>query len=483
MRVLLINPPYDVERYMGKLSKMAFVFQPIGLTYIAAYLREKSIEVKIYDAQVDHRNIKDVVKEFNPHIIGITCVTALVYSAIEVAKLIKEHFSDKIIVVGGIHPTIRPQDFAEEKSIDYIALGEGEITMYEFVKEVESGGNPERISGIMRFSKGKASSGPPRLMEKNIDIFPMPALDLLEMNKYKVSPDNRTDDRVGVMLTSRGCPFDCIFCSNRLLTKKTYRAHSIERVCTEIANLIDKYQVSQVFIQDDNFAVDKKRSKEICREFIRRGINKKISWWAEARVDCVDEELLILMAEANCKIISYGLESGNQRLLDLIQKNITLAQVKTVINLTKRSGIQIRASFILGLPTETRKESLETIRFAKKLKIDQVRFAIATPFPGTKLWDIAQEEGTMKFDNWKQFSMMAGYSEGLPVYAPKGRSPEELAKLQRSANLSFYLRPRIILVFLRRINNIGAFKDTIHGFMRFLLASLFPSKHYLKRKQ
>lgn len=476
MRVLLVNPPYDVRKYMGKLSRIAFVFQPVGLTYIASYLREKGVEVKIFDAQIAQSDIKDVIREFDPSIIGITCVTALVHGTIEIANLIKKDFPDKVIIVGGIHPTIRPQDFVEEKAIDYIALGEGEITMYEFVKELGSGGSPDKVPGVMRFSGGNVFSGAPRSMEKNIDIFPIPALDLLEMSKYKVSPDNRTDDQVGVMLTSRGCPFDCIFCSNRLLTKKTYRAHSIERVCSEITNLIDRYHVNQVFIQDDNFAVDKKRSKEICREFIRRGINRKISWWAEARVDCVDEELLSLMAQAGCKIISYGLESGNQRLLDLIQKNITLEQVKKAVDLTKKAGIEIRASFILGLPTETREESLKTIKFAKGLGIDQVRFAIATPFPGTKLWDIAQEEGTLKFDNWKQFSMMAGYSEGLPVYAPKGRDPRELAKLQRSANLSFYLRPRIIMVFLRRINSVKALKDMVYGSVRFLWASLFPDK-------
>ncbi|WP_442891794.1 B12-binding domain-containing radical SAM protein [Dissulfurispira sp.] len=132
-----------------------------------------------------------------------------------------------------------------------------------------------------------------------------PALDLLPMNEYKISPDMRTGDKLGVILTSRGCPFDCIFCSNRLLTGKKYRMHSIERVCSEIENLIKNYGVTQLFVQDDNFAVNKERAKSLCREMIRRELHKKISWWAEARVDCVDEELLFLMAQANCKIISY----------------------------------------------------------------------------------------------------------------------------------------------------------------------------------
>ncbi|MBA7634992.1 hypothetical protein ES703_42592 [subsurface metagenome] len=313
-------------------------------------------------------------------------------------------------------------------------------------------------------------------MIRNLDDLPPPAIDDLMKDGYTVSPDMRTGDKIGAIITSRGCPFDCIFCANRLLTKGLYRTHSVERVCSEIENLIEKCNITQLFVYDDNFAVDKKRAKELCREFIGRKFHTKLSWWAEARVDCVDEELLSLMAQANCKIISYGLESGNQRLLDLINKKITLEQIEKTVNITRKAGIDIRASFILGLPTETREESLRTIRFAKKLKIQQVRFALATPFPGTKLWDIAQEEGSLNFSDWRQFSLMSGYAKGLPVYCPKGREPKELAKLQRHANLTFFLRPRVIMVFLRRMKSFGAIKDIIAGAIRFVIASVFPNR-------
>lgn len=459
---------------MGKLSKISFVFHPVGLAYIAAYLIDKGIEVKIFDSQVETEPVQDVIKNFKPNVIGITCVTALVYSTIEVAKLIKIEFPNIIIIVGGIHPTIRPDDFLNEPAIDYVAVGEGEITMYEFVKALESGENPALLPGLMSMKNGEKIVGPKRGMIQNLDELPPPALDLLPMGKYKVSPDVRTDDVVAGIVTSRGCPFNCIFCSNVLLTERKFRAHSIERVCSEVENLIDKYHISQLWIFDDNFAVNKKRSKEICKEFIKRGFHEKISWWAEARVDCVDEELLNLMAQANCRIISYGLESGNQRLLDLIEKNITLEQTEKTVFLTKKAGIDIRASFILGLPTETREESLKTIEFAKKLPITQVRFAIATPFPGTKLWDIAKEEGTLNFSSWKEFSMMSGYAVGSPVYAPKGRTPQELAKLQRWANMTFYLRFQIFRAYIKRISGFKGFVDITYGAMRFIWASIKP---------
>jgi anaerobic magnesium-protoporphyrin IX monomethyl ester cyclase len=291
-----------------------------------------------------------------------------------------------------------------------------------------------------------------------------------------MSPDIKFGDKLGVLITARGCPFDCIFCSNRLLTKGKYRTHSIDRVCAEISELIEKYEVNQVLIIDDNYSVDKKRAKQLCEEFIRRGFHKKVSFMTEARVDCVDAELLHLMARANFKIISYGLESGNQRLLDLIKKNITLEQTKKAIELTKEAGIAIRASFILGLPTETREESLRTIKFAKDLGIDQVRFALATPFPGTKLWDIAHEEGPFHVTDWRQFSMMSGYTKAMPVYSPAGRNPQELAKLQRYANLTFFLRPRVVLGYLGRMTSVNAFRDITYGALNFIRASLFPSK-------
>ncbi|MCP4613444.1 MAG: B12-binding domain-containing radical SAM protein [Planctomycetes bacterium] len=476
MKVLLINPSYDIKRYMGKLSKIAFVFQPIGLTYIAAYLRSKEIEANIHDSQIETKPIQEVVREYDPDIIGITCVTFLVYSTIELSKLLKTEFPDKIIIVGGIHPTIRPKDFLQEQTVDYVAVGEGEITMYEFVRAIESGQDPASVPGIMCMRSAEIVAAPQRQLIDNLDDLPAPDIDDLVQDGYQTSIDTKTGDKIAVILTSRGCPFNCIFCANQLLTKGKYRSHSIERVCNEIDNLIRKRNISQLFIMDDNFAVNKKRAKELCREFIRRGFHSNVSWWAEARIDCVDQELLSLMRQANCRIISYGLESGNQRLLDYIEKGITLEQIREAIAQTKKAGIDIRATFILGLPTETREESLRTIKFARELGIDQVRFSLATPFPGTKLWDAARAEGTLDFTDWQRFSMMAGYSKGLPCYAPKGRDPKELVRLQRRANLMFFLTPRVIGVYLRRMTNLRSFLDISFGAMKFIRASLFPDR-------
>ena len=450
---------------------MAFVFPPLGLIYIAGYLREKGVAVSIYDYQVHDEPIESVINNFKPDIFGITCQTSLVYSTIELSKKLKKKFPEKKIIVGGVHASIRPQDLLKEESIDYAAIGEGEVTMYEFIQAVQSGYDCSKVDGIACLKEGQLAFASPRDMVKDIDIFPMPAVDLLPLEKYRVSPDMRTGDKVGLLITARGCPFDCIFCASKLLTKGKYRMHGIERVCSEIERYIQQYKVNQIFIIDDNFAVNKKRAKELCREFIRRGFNKKMTWWTDARIDCVDEELLRLMKEAGCTIISYGVESGSQRLLDFIQKGITLDQIKRVLVMTKKVGIDVRATLILGLPTETREESLQTIRFAKELPIDQARFALATPFPGTKLYEIAKEEGSLKTDDWTAFSLMSGYANSIPVYVPQGRDGEELAKLQRRANLSFYLRPRVIMIFLRRMTSVNIFFAIVFGALRFFWAT------------
>ncbi len=476
MRVLLINPPYDINKYMGKLSKMAFVFPPIGLTYIAGYLREKDIDVSIFDYQANDETIESVINNFNPDIFGITCQTSLVYSTIELSKRLKREFPEKKIIVGGVHASLRPQDLLKEESIDYVVNGEGEVTMFEFVEAIQSGSEPGKVPGVLYMGDGKISGGSPRAMTADLDTIPMPAIDLLPIHKYRVSPDMRTGDKVGVLITARGCPFNCIFCSSVLLTQRKYHMHSIERVCKEVERFIQDYGVNQLFIVDDNFGVNKRRSKELCREFIHRGFHKKITWWADARVDCVDEELLTLMKEAGCSIISYGVESGSQRLLDYIKKGITLEQVRETVRITKKVGIDIRATLILGLPTETREESLQTIEFAKELKIAQVRFALATPFPGTQLYDIAREEEGFTSDDWTSFSLMSGYVSDTPIYVPKGRDGKELTQLQRRANMYYFFKPRTIMVYLRRINSFSAFRDISLGALRFFWATYFRAK-------
>jgi anaerobic magnesium-protoporphyrin IX monomethyl ester cyclase len=477
MVILLVNPPYDIARYMGGLAKVGWVFPPVGLLYIAAYLRkhESSWDVKIYDSQVEEKDFSAFIGELKPDIVGITCQSALVYSTLETAAIIKNINPETFIVVGGVHATLRPQDLLKDKNVDIVARGEGEETFLEICRAFQQRGSYAVIDGIsFRGPASETIHTPDRALAGDLDAFPMPALDLVPIEKYRISPDMRTGNRLGLIITSRGCPYACIFCSNKLLTKRTYRLRSISSITEEIDFYVEHYRINQLMIFDDNFAVDKKRTLELCQEFIRKGYPERFNWWTEASVNVLDEEILAAMKKAGCSIISLGLESGSQRLLDLIGKKITLEQTKKTVEMIRKVGIRSRASFILGLPTETRQESRQTIQFAFNLPLDQVRFSIATPFPGTELWDIAVREGKIDPEtiDWTKLSLMGGYADYLPLYYPEGRSAVELRQLQRRANLLFFIRPRIIWGYLKRIKSFDDAASILNGFYRLIRATL-----------
>jgi len=476
MRILLVNPPYDIKRYMGGLAKVGWVFPPVGLLYIAAYIRKQNQawDVRIYDSQVDERDFRELLGEFSPDIVGITCQSALVYSSLETASIVKQKMPDSLVVVGGVHASLRPQDLLSSEYVDLVVRGEGEETFLEICDAFQKQGSFEGITGISY--KGRLpgiTNNPDRAITADLDTYPMPALDLVPIEKYRISPDMRTGSRLGLIITSRGCPYACMFCANKLLTKRTYRLRSIPSVIEEIEYYLEHYKINQLMIFDDNFAVNKRRTLALCEEFIKRGYPEKFSWWAEARVDVLDEEVLSAMKRAGCSIISLGLESGNQRLLDMIKKNITLEQTRKTLEIIHKVGIKSRASFILGLPTETRAESRQTVRFAYSLPLDQVRFSIATPFPGTELWDIAVKEGRIDPENidWTKLSLMGGYTDFLPLYYPEGRSASEMKLLQKRANLFFFLRPRIIWGYLTRIKTLDDLVNIMKGFLHLLKAS------------
>lgn len=469
MKLLLINPPYDIERYMGNLGNVGWVIPPAGLLSIASYLEKNGVKVKIYDAQVEERPLISEIRKFKPDIIGITCVTSLFYSMKETAKKIKENF-DIPVVVGGVHPTVLPEETLKDRNIDFVIRGEGHITTLELLKALRTK-RFSRIKGISYRRNGKIVHNQDRPLIKNLDDIPYPAYHLIDFEKYRTSPDLDFGSRSITVYSSIGCPYNCTFCANPVLTKRCYRQRSVNNLMGEIDMLIKKYRINFLMIGDNDFTVNRKWTMDFCREYIKRGYNS-IPWETSVRADQLDEELLSMMKKAGCKLLSLGLESGVQRILDIMNKRVTVAQLERGVKLVKDSGIIVRGSFILGMPTETREESLETIRFSRKLPLDQVRFAIATPFPGTELFEMAKNEG-MKVDDWTKFSLMVGYTDYDPVYVPKGRTAKELKELQRKANLGFFLRPRQVLVMIKRIRSLRDMKKIFKGFFYLMKASFF----------
>jgi radical SAM superfamily enzyme YgiQ (UPF0313 family) len=453
----------------------------VSLTYLAGFAREKCHQVKIYDFQVEEKNFWECIKDFQPEIVGITCQTALFYNTLKLAGEIKKKFPSTPIIVGGAHASYRSHDFFKGPDIDLVVRGEGEITLMEILDYYQNKNlKLEDIKGITFKQGNKIIDNPARELIQNLNILPMPAIDLLPLEKYRVSPDNYLGGKVGLISTSRGCPFNCIFCACKQAFNRTYRPRDMDKVMKEIDYYIANYQISELFVMDDCFALDKQRAMKFCDKMIENGYNKKLLWWCQTRVDTIDEELLKKMKDAGCKILSFGIESGVQKLLDVISKKTTLEQIKKAVRLTKKMELEPRGSFILGLPKETFFDSLKTIYFSLTLPLSQAKFALATPYPGTKLWDIALSEGQVKDqgENWNRFTQMAAYTKYNPPYVPKGRRFWELKLLQKFANIVFYFKPGVIVSFLKRIKNFNDLKYFLRSIFTFLGASVKKEKSH-----
>jgi radical SAM superfamily enzyme YgiQ (UPF0313 family) len=476
MKILLINPPYDSENYYGKsMSEMAFVFPPVGLTYLAGYLRQFGHQIYIYDYQIEERKFEQFLNEFQPELIGITCQTALFSNTVILAKRIKELMPAIPLIVGGAHPTYRPNDFFESAVFDVVVRGEGEITFKELVDLYAAGGGDLSVVDGINFKKdGVIVRNPDRLLIENLDILPIPAVDLLPLEKYHVSPDNYLGGQMALINTSRGCPYGCIFCACKEAFNRTYRVRDLDRVFEEIKYYLDNYNVSELFLMDDCFGLDRARSIKFCQGMIDRGYGEKLKWWCQIRVDIVDKELLEYMKRAGCRFVSFGIESGVQRLLDSISKRVTLQQIEKAVRLVNEVGMEPRGSFILGLPTETFKDSLTTIFFALRLPLKRAKFGLATPYPGTKLWEIALAEGQVKAEgeDWNRFTAMAAYTKFSPSYIPHGRKIFELQFLQKIANMSFYFKPSVVISFVKKVKNYDDFKYFLKSLVKFLYSSI-----------
>jgi anaerobic magnesium-protoporphyrin IX monomethyl ester cyclase len=259
------------------------------------------------------------------------------------------------------------------------------------------------------------------------------------MERYKVFGKHEI---LGLIFTSRGCPFNCTFCSSSLIFGKGFRARSPKNVVDEVEELVEQYRSNHIEFVDDLFILDKKRVKEICREIRERGLD--ITWVCSARVDTIDGELLKNIRDAGCTMIYLGVESGVQRVLNLMRKGTKVEQSVRAIKLAKEAKLQVVASFVLGIPGETWEEALETIRFAKKLDPDFAQFSLATPFPGTELYRVAKEKGLLLTEDWTKYTVLK------PVMQTEELSEKRLKKLIKKAYFDFYLQPHVIWRYIRR---------------------------------
>lgn len=468
MKILLIIPPLLKEdRYGRELEKAGPTSEPLGLAYLAGSIEKAGFEVKILDTLALNWDKDKVAKYINKHyfdIIGVQLLTPMYIRAQEIIRLIKKNSPSTKIISGAAHMTIMPEKAMEENpEIDVGVIGDGEDTIVELLKEFEKK-KPDlsAVKGIIyRQSDCSIVRTSQRLMRENLDEYPMPTRHLLPMDKYTPTVTYYKRLPSYIMITSRGCPYRCTYCCR--IAGRRYRTHTIKRVLEEMDELINKYKAKEIIFRDDTFTLNKEFVITLCKEIMRRNYHKKIEWTCMTRVNLVNYELLKLMKKAGCWSIHYGVESGNQRLLDLIKKDITLDDVRKAFYWTRKAGIETKAFFMLGLPTETKKETLKTIRFAKEIDPDWAQFTITTPYPGTELYEIAKKNGFMKSFKWEHYQSWAGFTDNELVYVPEGWTSAKLKAMQPYALRQFYLRPKIILRILWNMRSLSVFIRSLWG--------------------
>ena len=305
-------PPFSMkERYGRGIEKIGSSLPPLGLLYVGAALEKEGYHVKVFDTQIQDWDIKEAG---NSDIAGIYCNTSNYHKAIELAKEIKANFHIPI-VFGGPHVTTRPLEVLENGSVDYVVVGEGEISAVELLRSID---NPETVKGIGFKKNGKAIINPGRELIKNLDSLPLPARHLIPIGQYKPSPNQYKRLPMTTMMVSRGCPFNCTFCDVETLWTRLYRSRSVNNVISEIKRLIKDYGIKEINFWDDVWGINKAWIDDFCSQILNEKID--ITWSCECRVDTVDGELLKKMKKAGCWCIFFGIESLDQEILDAINK-------------------------------------------------------------------------------------------------------------------------------------------------------------------
>jgi anaerobic magnesium-protoporphyrin IX monomethyl ester cyclase len=424
-RVLFINPS---TRHHGTALT---VYPPLGILSICAILRKAGHEVRFIDADIDEirpEYIQQTIKTFAPQVVGITMSTLQFRSTIETAEMIKRVAEGTVIVVGGPHPSALKDDILKScSSIDVVVYGEGEITTVELVRAIEDERSLKGIKGLC-FRKGmNVIVNPPREPIEDLDSLPKPALDLaMPIRQYPGSYPVGARPTIQFM-ASRGCPFHCTFCSNAVWGRRL-RLRSPESILEEIEGLWKDYRIREVFFQDDTFNMKRDWFEAICSGLIERGLNNKMVFRAPFRANemLVDRDMLKLAKQAGFWMIFYGVESGSQQILDSVKKNLKKEEIERAFKLTKKAGIKTYASFMIGNLGEDRKTVGETIDFALKLNPDFYGFAIATPYPGSQLYEIAQKDGLIR-------SSFDGYGLSRYVMDGGGLSSHDVEELVQDA--------------------------------------------------
>jgi len=400
--ILLVQSPNPILYSPKSIEIAENSSPPLGISYLASYLRLHGFSVAIADLHIELKRPKDIrsfMDWHSPSVIGISSNT-VTYPCLRQTVLEIRKLSPSIpIILGGMHPSALPEEVLSENEADFVVRGEGEFTLLELVESLlKSGQDIEHIKGISYRHNGTIFHNPDRPCIEDINTIPFPARDLLPLDAYI---------QKGSMISSRGCPIRCMFCACGAFSGFSYRIRSAGNIIDEIEGMIQYFDIQDFTFQDDTFTLYPSRVKAICTEIIKKGW--EIQWGCQSRVSSITAELTDIMVASGCKAIQFGVESGNQDILNQSKKRIRIDQVIETVKIARQSGIEdISCSFIVGHPGDTERTIRETIDFAKSLKelgATHTPFTIMTPLPGTDIFLEPEKYGlTITDKNWEEYT-------------------------------------------------------------------------------
>ena len=466
MKVLLANPPWKLEA--GSVySRTGAVYPPLGLASMAAVLeRDSAHEVVILDAWalgMDLRAFGEAVRLCAPDVLGLTAYTTTVQQALAAAGVAKDARPELVVIMGGPHATILPRELMQQDAVDFVVRGEGEFLLRDLVARLAAESKAlDDLPGLSHRADGAVRHNPGQGFVSDLDALPLPARDKLDMTIYRPASGAYRRRPVASMITSRGCPFDCSFCS-RAVFGNHVRVRSPENVIEEAGALVERYRIREIYFADDCMTLHRARTEELCDRLIRSGLD--LTWTCSTRVDLVDEPLLQAMKRAGCVSIGYGIETGHPERLRALRKGTTHDQARRALAWTESAGIETRASFIFGFPGEDRASLEQTLALALELNVDFVIFNLAIPLPGTELYREAHKAGLLLADGPELYPKTDG---AHPLIRLDTVTPDELKAFYDRAYRTYYLRPRYLLKRFSRLRSFHDIRLNWRGLKEFL---------------
>ena len=431
MKITFLNPPQTNSKY----KFLGVVAPSLGIGYMAAVLEENGYDVDVLDAsalELTYDEIGEEILKRNPDIVSVSALTPTIGVALDSADKIKQVKPDTLVVLGGYHPTFEFKSVLQEESVDIVVRGEGEYTLLDLVRTIENGGDLETVQGLAFKDKddGSIVLTPDRQVIEDLDELPFPAFHLFPMEKYKIL--NITTN-VATIITTRGCPMQCSFCSSAALHGNKLRRRSYTNVVDEIELRLKEENIDTIAFMDDTFTLSKKFVYDLCDEIKRRGLE---FWWGcTTRVDTLNEELLQTMKDVGCMTLFIGVESADQQMLDKMNKNITVSKTENAFKLARKVGIRTIASCVIGMPEDTRESIRNTIDFVNKPDPNYALYSLATPYPGTRFYNKTFKQNLISIKDWSKYTLLN------PVLETVDCDSKELRSIQKKAFLKFYLRP------------------------------------------